>query len=112
MVKMKNTNDKGVVMSKRNLHVALLVLIIYLTGNSALALSVPTHKSINENIAQSTMNEFSLDSYLKNELIFVDGYREVIKSRRVWEWIQDGGQYEDLPGTSRIFARSIISIIR
>lgn len=74
------------------------------------ALEVETHKEINEKIAKGTINGFSLNNYLKNQLGFQNGYDEVFKfgeSKKVWDWIKIGGLYEDKPpGTIIPYIRS------
>jgi hypothetical protein len=64
------------------------------------ALEVDTHQAINKYIALGTINGFSLDSYLKNQLGFRNGVEEQIKfgdSKNVWSWIGGGGVSEDKP---------------
>ena len=66
-----------------------------------------THEDLNQNLAQRTINGFSLDAYLKNNLAFKSGaqeslfgYSEVKKQdirQEVWRWVGEGGFKEDEP---------------
>lgn len=65
-----------------------------------------THYRINLRIAQSPIQEFSLDDYLREQLDVQEGIRKVLKgeewmwgwaSREIFKWIQMGGLYEDRP---------------
>jgi len=74
------------------------------------ALNTATHQLINENIAKTTMNGFSLDIYLKDNLGIQNGINTVYNSSEthaVWEWIRIGGLYEDAPPSSVPFSRSL-----
>ena len=66
-----------------------------------------THKQLNEHIANTTINGFSLTSYLIDQVGYKKGIEEVFsdgkKTMRVWEWIRDGGRYEDEPYYTRSF---------
>lgn len=77
----------------------LFVIILLLSlVNNALSLEKPTHEFINKYIAQGTINGFSLNDYLKNQLGFNDGVKEVFtfgESKKVLEWIGEGGIKED-----------------
>jgi hypothetical protein len=75
-------------------------------------LDIETHKTLNERIAQEVIlpSGFSLDKYLKDEL-FQNGLEEILKSqtgsRKLWEWLRDGGEYEDLPTWYEPYLRSV-----
>ncbi|MDA8240450.1 MAG: hypothetical protein M0Z67_08790 [Nitrospiraceae bacterium] len=78
------------------------------------ALEVGTHKAINEYVAQHTVNGFSLDAYLKNQCGIPGGIYEELNasssltdSRKVWEWLRDGGLYEDKPPWTVSYTRSL-----
>lgn len=78
--------------------IILLCLSVY--SPNSYALEVETHKAINKYIAQNTLNSFSLDSYLKNNLGLTNGKDEEFmsdKTRKVFEWLELGGEYEDTP---------------
>ncbi|MBI4653548.1 MAG: hypothetical protein HY752_00880 [Nitrospirae bacterium] len=80
-----------------------------LTFSLSFALETITHEKINEFIAINTLNGFSLDSYLKNQLGFANGITEDIKStetKKVFEWIKVGGLYEDNPPWTIPYFRS------
>ncbi len=75
-----------------------LLLALLLTGATrSNALDVETHEAINEYIAQNTLNSFSLDSYLKNNLGLTNGKEEKFNSLEVYKWLRDGGKFEDKP---------------
>ena len=66
-------------------------------ASSGYSLETNTHELINEHIAQNTLNGYSLDSYLKDDLDFRKGKNEIFNSKKIWEWIKTGGTYEDKP---------------
>ena len=85
-------------------------ILIY--ASLAYSLDVRTHEAINERIALDNFDKFSLAGfldgvslrdYLTNNLGFTDGVLETIwneqigQEEAVWEWIRDGGRYEDRP---------------
>jgi hypothetical protein len=71
------------------------------------ALEIETHKKINEYIATKEINNFSLDSYVMNQLGLKTGVETYLKRgeipNRIREWLRDGGQFEDEPGYTRSF---------
>ena len=76
----------------------LTILLIVIITSTAHALDVRTHKTINEHIAQHTINGFSLGNYITNQLGFTNGIYEKFNSKGMaWEWLRDGGEYEDSP---------------
>ncbi len=78
----------------RKILLAAIALSIY-TASFSYALDVSTHKAINAYIAQNTLNGFSLDLYLKNQLGIQSGIKESFKSNNesyeAWQWIREGG---------------------
>ncbi len=60
------------------------------------ALQEPTHMSINEYIAQNTLNSFSLDNYLKTQLGMTNGYNTFFDNKEIFKWLRDGGASEDV----------------
>jgi hypothetical protein len=74
------------------------------------ALNIETHKVINEYIAKTTINGFSLDSYLDNNLNMPDGINSTFNLysfNSAWELLRNGGEYEDAPPENIIpFRRS------
>jgi hypothetical protein len=65
------------------------------------------HEAINGSIAQRTINGFSLDYYLINQLGLKDGVSELIhgysqknkaeETKELWKWLGEGGYMEDEP---------------
>lgn len=80
--------------------IAFLCIHVFLCPNKAMALEVETHKYLNRTIAQGFYNNFSLDSYLRNNLNFESGVNEVIPTynETVWKRIELGGYKEDITG--------------
>ena len=81
-----------------------------LTPRFSLALETDTHEKINEFIVTNTLNEFSLDDYLRKQLGFPKGYDEKFtldQTKKVLEWIKIGGKFEDVPPDSAPFIRSV-----
>lgn len=80
----------------------IIITLCFLT--SVNALDVKTHKTLNEYIAQQDFNEieFSLKSFLTNQLEFKDGVKEIINSKEAYKWLSEGGEKEDIPGFDRI----------
>jgi len=83
----------------------ILILVCWIS--KGFALEKKTHEYLNQQIAQRAINQFSLDSYLKNNLGFqngaqepLSGYSEILKKQtqqRVWQWVGEGGIKEDEP---------------
>jgi hypothetical protein len=86
----------------------IITFVIILTWSyQGFALKENTHIAINEHVAQNTVNEFSLDSYLINNLDFNSGSKEVLlgvdaegknRDKPVFWWLGYGGEQEDRPG--------------
>jgi len=100
-------------MKIRNNQILLVLLFLLQPFNfHAWALNEVTHKDINEFIAQKQngFNGFSLDSYLKNQLGFSDGIEEdfvnTFESKKVFEWLGEGGLREDKPLGTAPYLRS------
>lgn len=85
-----------------------LILISLMWVSHGYSLKEATHKSINENIAGRTVNEFSLNDYLMNHLGFKAGVKEPLHgysefyrqyvNQRIENWLGEGGFQEDRPG--------------
>jgi len=96
-------------MRKRRLSLIILMpFILILWGSQALSLEKETHRAINEVIANKTINGFSLNNYLINQLGFKEGINEKLsknaEEKRVFEWLGEGGVKEDEPdGLIRTF---------
>ena len=71
------------------------------------ALETDTHEVINEYIARNTLNGFSLDLYLKDQLNIDEGIEELFEKKEVFEWIKIGGRYEDNPPGILPYLRSV-----
>ena len=86
----------------------ITLLFIFWWTSQSLALKEDTHKAINEEVAQRTINGFSLTGYLVNNLGFKKGVEEVLKGRdakgnsknkEIFWWFGYGGIQEDRPGS-------------
>ncbi|MCP4614573.1 MAG: hypothetical protein GY845_38320, partial [Planctomycetes bacterium] len=79
----------------------ILLYIFCLAGASiSFALETDTHETINQHIVDNSLNNFSLDQYLRDQLDFpkgIDEKFELEKKRKAKKWIQKGGEYEDKP---------------
>jgi hypothetical protein len=75
---------------------ALLMTFGYQPESSAL--EVATHEKLNAYIAQNQLDGFSLGNYLHDQLGFVSYEKETFNKLMVWQWLSDGGHYEDKPG--------------
>ncbi|MCC7201612.1 MAG: hypothetical protein IT393_02960, partial [Nitrospirae bacterium] len=85
----------------------IVILQIFSFHKITFALNVETHKAINLNIAQSTLDGFSVDYYLKNNLGFPEGIGETFNGQRVELWLEIGGEYEDKPPWTLPYLRSV-----
>ena len=56
--------------------ILFLLIVSFVISQSVYSLEVETHEAINEMIAKGSMNGFSLDSYLKNNLEISGGVNE------------------------------------
>src|SRR3989338_2165687 len=84
----------------------IVLLLILLSSSVCFALEKTTHEKLNEFIATNSLNGFSLDVYLRNQLGFANGIKEEFKlteTKKVWEWIKLGGSSEDEPFYTRSF---------
>ncbi len=75
----------------------LTLAILFSLASFCYALETDTHEDINEYIARNTINGFSLDSYLKDQLAIQGGIEESYDSKEIWKWMREGGRYEDKP---------------
>ena len=87
------------------LKISGLIFLFLQLHSQSFGLEKETHKYLNQYIAQNSINNFSLDQYLKNQLGIKTGVLTPLKSdedsKRIWDWVRMGGQYEDEPGYSR-----------
>jgi hypothetical protein len=96
-------------MRKRLISSFFSLALFFLEASLLFALGVNTHETINNLVAQKSFNEFSLNSYLINNLGFTEGIEKQLRSietMKVWEWISVGGKYEDEPPYSFPYLRS------
>lgn len=95
-------------MKSKKLHIWVFVVALHaLLISKGFTLEKVTHEYLNQQIARRTINEFSLDRYLKNNLGFQEGAQELLfgyselkkkeMKREVWEWLGEGGYMEDEP---------------
>ena len=91
-------------MKIKTLIVAVLITFIFFSNSSSIySLEKETHAILNEKIAQGTINNFSLNTYLINQLGLKGGVNELINNKEVYRWIRDGGKTEDEPFYTRSF---------
>ena len=87
-------------MTRKHLfQIFIIYIIVSIFCVQSYALEKESHKAINEYIAKNTLNGFSLDSYLKNQLGIEEGIEKSFNSKKVWLWIGEGGKKEDEPFT-------------
>ncbi len=85
----------------------MMLSLIFAMVATTYALEVETHKAINTYITQNSLNGFSLGVYLKDQLGFENRIYEKFNSLEVWEWLRDGGEYEDKPPWVIPYLRSV-----
>jgi hypothetical protein len=88
-------------MKKAACSISILWIVLLMSSPAAFCLEKPTHEAINEKIALGSFNGFSLDTYLKNNLGFIDGTIEEVNGQKVFEWLKLGGKKEDEPMYTR-----------
>ncbi len=85
-----------------------VLFICIVTASNSLAFVEDTHREINKAIAKTTVDGFSLNSYLTNSLEFKYGSNEeltgtnaegTVVKQTVFAWLGYGGIQEDRPGT-------------
>ncbi len=95
-------------MKNKNFIFVIILLIILNWSSQSFSLKEDTHKSINEYVAQNSINSFSLSSYLINNLGFKAGVYEFLTGidaggrnvyQQVFWWLGEGGFQEDRPGS-------------
>lgn len=86
----------------------ITTFIVLCWGSQSFSLQEKTHEAINQFIAQNTVNGFSLDTYLKNNLGFKAGRNDFLngidaegnsKNKQIFWWLGYGGEQEDRPGS-------------
>jgi hypothetical protein len=88
----------------RNKNLSLIVLVLFLSigwVGQGYPFTKPTHEEINGNIARRTINDFSLNNFLVNQLGLNKGIEEVLQmgteKKTISDWISYGGIQEDNP---------------
>jgi hypothetical protein len=94
-------------MNRKIYVMGILSIILVLMTPPSHCLEVTTHELLNERISVSTFKDFSLDVYLKKYLGFSMGVYERVNKQPVFQWIKDGGRYEDKPESSIPYRRSV-----
>ncbi len=79
----------------------LLFVLLLATNNKAHALEKLTHSYLNKRRAYNYWKYFSLESYLKSNLGISDGIQSYYNGEQVWNWMYDGGSFEDEPMYTR-----------
>lgn len=82
----------------------ILMMLGYLViGQFSISYSLEkeTHRSLNQYISEGTNSVFSLDTYLKNNLGFAKGKDELLNGQKVYDWVSNGGKFEDEPAYTR-----------
>ncbi len=92
---------------RKNLLAYMLFLFMLVYNNAGYALEVETHEAMNEYIASTILNGFSLSDYLNKNLGFTKGKEEEINGKKVYKWLRDGGYYEDKPAWTIPYLRSV-----
>jgi hypothetical protein len=81
--------------------IILFVIIAMGWACRVLSFEKRMHQAINEDIAQRTVSDFSLNDYLISQLGFLEGVREILSvdypGRRIYQWLGVGGVEEDNP---------------
>lgn len=93
-------------MKRYLIYYTLSFLLLLYSVTISYALNVETHEAINEYIASTTINSFSLSDYLNKNLGFTEGKEEEINGKKVYKWIVDGGRFEDKPPWTFPYLRS------
>jgi hypothetical protein len=95
-------------MKNRTLTSILAILIILSWSPQGMSLVEETHQVLNEHIARTSINGFSLNDYLISNLGLGAGVAEIVGgvdadgkniSKRVFQWLGYGGFQEDRPGS-------------
>lgn len=84
-----------------NILVVIMAMILFCAAFPAMALEIPTHRSINEYISQNNLNGFFLDDYVKKQLGMQDGIKTRFNDFPIIRWLAEGGEEED--NTPRYF---------
>jgi hypothetical protein len=86
----------------KKIFVLLIIIlpVILFTSLPCKALNQVTHKAINKYIADkgSSLVAASLHEYLQQQLGMQKGLEEFVNNKMIFDWIGDGGEYEDSGG--------------
>ena len=79
------------------LFVKMIIFMSLFLVTKTLALETPTHRAINEHIAEKnlTFSNFSLHQYLIKQLGLQNGVETPINNKWIIKWLGDGGEKED-----------------
>lgn len=88
--------------------VLMILFFILIAADNLQALDVKTHAALNEYIAGTTLDGFTLDHYLKKQSqILPFGINQTLtQNKTVQQWVHDGGEYEDEPPWTVPYVRS------
>ena len=89
------------------LRIFIVHIFVFLFFSYSYALAPRTHNKINEYISRNTLNQFSLNLYLQNQIGIQGGIEADINSKQVYEWLGEGGEYEDEPPWTVPYLRSV-----
>lgn len=84
---------------KKRFKIIFLIIFILCLLSQTFALEKGTHRYLNKKIIEQ--NEEKLNTYLKINLGFSEGVRQILNGFRVIEWFENAGVYEDEPGYVR-----------
>lgn len=83
----------------KNILLFILILAMVFHASLVYALKTSTHLGINELNARGTSSSgFSLDAYIKDQLKINDGIELDLNSKKIYNWIGEGGKLEDYSG--------------
>lgn len=83
------------------------ITLIFILISICYSLETDTHEALNEYVSRNTLNSFSFNLYLKNNLGIQNGIEEDFNSKQVWKWLREGGKKEDIPYWYMPYLRSV-----
>lgn len=86
---------------KKMSKIIFLIIMIFTYLTETFALEKGTHRYLNRKIIEQ--NEEKLNIFLKLNLGFSEGIKQILNGFRVIEWIENAGAFEDEPGYVRSF---------
>ncbi len=89
--------------------VLILLILLMLFPKELFGLNVKTHRDINKRVVTvTTPSGFNFDTYLINQLGLSKGKDEELSQKKtVQQWLEDGGEYEDIPKLYLPYVRSL-----